>query len=263
MPWNGPKKIAVLTLAYNAADTLPAVLANWGGIVDKHLVLVSRTPWHGARSADDGTFEIANKFKCGVTEYQAVLGDWRSETDQRNWGLGNLYEYDWVLIVDADELYTREAQHALFKVIEEGVQKAPDIEDMTQAPCYRAEKVVTYFKKNNLILDPPDTHLPVILVNPKEVLFHEHRIPNTDNQPVIPITMHHLTYLRPDEKIRDKMYQFEHYHEVNTKWYVDVWKNFKPKQPLLPGQNLRAYGPLSSGVVPYTMPDDIKKLLTI
>lgn len=262
MPWNKPKKIAVLTLAYNAADTLPSVLQNWGGIVGKHLILVSRNPWHGARSPDDGTYEIAKHFTCGVTKYEAVLGDWRSETEQRNWGLGNLYDYDWVIIADADELYTRDAQHAMFKIMEEGVQKAPDIEEMIQASCYRAEKVITYFKATNLVLDPPDSHLPAIMVNPKEILFHEHRIPNTDYQPIIPVEMHHLTYLRPDEKIRDKMYQFEHHDQVNSKWFSEVWKQFKPRKPMAPGTNLRAYGLEVSSAVSFTMPEDIKKLLT-
>ena len=96
-------RIAVLTLVYNEEDTIGGVIKNWEGLVEKHLVLHSDKPWHGGELPPDETENIVKRFKH--TEFIRI--QWDSETQQRNWGLGRLYDFDYVLIVDADEFYER------------------------------------------------------------------------------------------------------------------------------------------------------------
>jgi hypothetical protein len=210
------------------------------------LVLHSDKPWHGEEQPRDKTEEIVRKF--GNSEF--IRMNWRSEKDQRNWGLARLYDYDYVLIVDADELYTAEDRNKIYN----SLGKENRFEDNNY--CYRIPKVRTYYKSLNYVLDPPDTHEPIIAVNPKKILFTEARIPNTDYQIPIKATLHHLSYCKSDEKIKNKFQQFEHFNEVKENWYNEVWKTDRK-------EDVRAYGVENSKVVFSPAPEEIKNIIKI
>ena len=237
-------KIGILTICYNEQDTIEAVIKNWDNKVYKHLILHSDKPWHGIEQPRDNTEEIVSKYQN--TEF--IRMNWRSEHEQRNWGLAYLYDYDYVLIVDADELYTEKEQG----IILNRLGKENRFEDNNY--CYRIKNVNTYYKSLNEILDPPDTHEPVIAVNPKKILFTEARVPNTDYQIPIDVTMHHLTYCKSNDKMRNKFNQFEHCSDVKNNWFSDVWMSDSKN-------NVRAYGKENSKCVNSPAPDEIKRLI--
>ena len=240
-------KVAVLTIAYREDKFINAVLKNWQGKVHKHLVLESKIPWHGHELPEDRTREIVAKYPHA--EY--ITLNWRSEAIQRNWGLARLYEYDYVLIVDADELYEERDQLTIL----ESIGRVEKYQDNTWA--YRTPHVQTYFKTPDYVLDPPDTHEPIIAVNPKKVTFTEHRQVTTDYLIPIEVTMHHLTYLRDDLRLYHKLQQFEHYDQVKKNWFEEKWKQWTPDT-----EDVRSYGQEKSKAIRYPLPDELRALLS-
>lgn len=240
-------KIAVLTLAYREASFIGAVIKNWHGKAAHHLVLASKKPWHGMELPEDGMVEIARKMGAEVIELE-----WPSETVQRNFGLGRLYDYDYVLTVDADELYTEEDQLKLL----EWLGSSGDEEYADNFNAYKVMNVATYFKTMDYRLDPPDRHHPSIAVNPKKITYREHRCPSQEYEIALPITMHHISYLRQDLRLFHKFKQFEHYDQVKADWYQNVWKKWTPET-----EDVRAYGSEKSKAVRNPLPEELQKLL--
>lgn len=239
-------KIAVLTLVYNEETTIGAVIKNWEGLVDKHLVLHTNKPWHGKDLPPDRTEEIVKSFKN--TEF--IRGNWIREHDQRNFGLGRLYDYDYVLIVDADELYTREDAE---KIVNSLGKELPFYDNLD---CYRVGDIKTYFKNLDYALDPADTHQPVLALNPKKVSFTEVRIPSTSYQIPIDVTLHHLTYCRQRERLVNKLEQFEHWDGVKSFWMEEKFDKWTPDM-----EDVRAYGHEKSKAIFNPAPQEIKDLI--
>ena len=244
----GVGRVAIMTIAYNEEDFIGAVVRNWKGKVHKHCVFLSSKPWHGQELPKDKTEEIAKSHGAEV-----VSMHWPSETAQRNYALGYLRDYDYVLIVDADELYT---EADTFKILDTlgttgGEWRVDNIN------CYRIGTMKSYFKTTDYILDPPDTHKPNVAIDPKKTTFRDCRIPSQDLEILVPdVVMHHVSYLRNDLRLYHKMKQFEHYNQVSNEWFNEVWKKWHPDS-----ENVRAYGREISKAVQDPMPEEIKKLL--
>lgn len=239
--------IAVLTITYREGDLLESVILNWQGLVDKHLILEAKEPWQGPSLPWDNTVDICKKYEH--VEYN-TFHRFRDEAEQRNWGLGRLYDYDYVLIVDADELFTEADQRKILNSL------GKDSRFFDNMNAYRAESVKTYFKTPDYILSPPDTHEPIIAVNPKKMLFDENRSGNQGYAIPLSVTMHHASYLRSDERIITKLKQFMHYDQVKESWYEDVWSKWNPEM-----EDVRAYGKEKSGTVEDRMPIELTSLL--
>ncbi len=243
-------RVAVCTIAYREASTIGSVIRNWQGLCERHLVLLSKEPWGGMSLPDDGTGRIATKLGAEVIELP-----FPSETTQRNWALGYLYKYDFVLFVDADELYERADQ---LKILEALGTNAREFR-VDNKDCYRIPHVKTYFKSAEYELSPPDTHEPLIAVNPKKITIKEHRVPSSDYQLPIPrVTMHHVTYLRENLRLYHKFRQFEHRDAVKKDWFAEKWMKWTPEMT-----DVRAYGGESSQAVPTVMPPEIQTLLAL
>jgi hypothetical protein len=235
-------KIAVLTVTYREGDLIQSVIENWKGHIRKHLVIEAKEPWQGLELPEDDTRKTCESYDH--VEY-VRFNKFNNETEQRNWGLGRLYDYDYVLIVDADEIYTAEDKYTILS----SLGKNGRYENLN---CYRANKVCTYFKTPYYKLDPPDTHKPVIAVNPKKVIFSEHRVPDTQCQIPLDVTLHHLSYLRSNERMFHKIQQFMHFDLVKEGWFKNVWMNWNDKM-----ENVRAYGEEKSKAVPAKPPQEV------
>jgi glycosyltransferase involved in cell wall biosynthesis len=240
-------RLAILTLAYNEEETIEPVIKNWLGLADKHLVLLSSKPWHGKPEEPDKTEEICKRYELDV-----VKMNWQSETEQRNWGLAYLYDYDYVMVVDADELWLYEDQVKVYEILSKGKENV--LGGLAKEHCYRASKVATYWKDTDRILDPPDSHKPIIAVNPKKVLFTEHRAVQGIDQPEIDMELHHLSYCKSDKKIFNKIKQFEHYDQIRKNWYQEIWEGDQV-------EDVRPYGPEKSRVINKPLPEGLKQLI--
>jgi len=241
-------KIAVLIIAYNEERYIGACIKQWEGLVDKVVVLLSAKPWNGVPSEADRTEMIARKMGAEV-----IIQDWRTEAEQRSWGCARLYDYDFVIINDADEFYTREDR---VKIIEH-------LEKNKNEPCFRCPNMVTYWKTPEYIFDPPDGHKPIIVVNPKKVKFYEHRQPMPveetklqEYQPIIPVTMHHFSWVRSDKEVKEKIEHYSHADIIKPNWYEDVWLKWEPNM-----DDIRPYGIERSRAVYNPAPKEITNLI--
>jgi len=240
------KKIALLILAYNEEEYIGACIKQWQGFVDKIVVLLSAKPWYGLPSEADRTLFIARDLA------EVLIQDWRTEHDQRNYGLARLYDYDYVLTSDADEFYTLEDRKKIIKTLQN-----------QDEPCFRADRMITYWKTTDYIFDPPDGHKPIIAVNPRKIKFYEHRQPMPVEetklqtyQPIIPVAIHHLSWVRPDHKIKDKIEHFSHYDQIKPNWYENVWLKWTPEM-----EDIRPYGIEKSKAKYQPIPEEIKELV--
>lgn len=240
-------KVAVQILCYNEESSLAAVLHNWRDIVPTISVFHTDKPWHGPELPPDYSERI-----CDELGAEFIRLPWRSETEQRNWALGHHHRFDYVIVVDADELYTRADQNTLLATI----GNPPDEEMHDNLWCYRAQHVKTYFKSPEYELNPPDSHRPIVAIDPKKALFTDCRIPSSQYQIPVDITMHHLSYLRPEARLFQKMQQFEHHDRVRAD-FADDYRKWEPGSDT----NVRSHENEASRAVPTTMPHDIQRLL--
>ena len=250
-------KIAVLTICFNEEEVIGACIRNWKDVADKHLVLISSETWNGLRWDIDKTEEIARGLGAEV-----VKGEWKSEAEQRTWGLARLYDWDYVLIVDPDEFYTKEDQNKILVQLSNPIDPSyrPDV----QLPAFRAQNVMTYWKTPEFAFDPPDRHKPVIAVDPKQLYSHEHRSfkfmgdsrKYLDYMPFIDVTMHHFSYVKSDAKIKEKITSFSHSESVRPDWYVNVWQKWTEGSDMM----VRSYGQEQSVAIHKPAPLEIVEL---
>lgn len=216
-------KIGILTVAYREERFIKDCIRQFRG-VGKHLCLISDTPWHGEKEPMDKTPEIAENEGAEV-----IISDWVSEAKQRNWGVERLKDYDWILIVDADERYDKTSIDNLLKFLEEA-----------ELPAYGIGRLKTYWKTTDYVIDPEESGGLIVAIRPT-VRFTDKRC--IDSQwDFLPknIIMHHYSYVRTDNEIKRKLSTFEHACEIIPNWYNNIWLKWTPEM-----ENLHPVNPSS------------------
>jgi glycosyltransferase involved in cell wall biosynthesis len=213
-------KISVCTVAYNEAEWIETCVLQFQPFIDRHLVLVSSKPWFGSAGPDDGTADIARDAGAEVH-----VQHWNTESEQRNWGLARLFDDNYVLIVDADELYARS-----------GISHMLNWLERAREPAFRAAEMLTYWKTIDYVCDPSQGwDAPVIAVDPKRAKFRMQRQlqPLTEKRPlppaVLPVTLHHMSWVKSDAKVREKIQSFSHAEHIRDGWYENVWLKWTPE----------------------------------
>jgi glycosyltransferase involved in cell wall biosynthesis len=184
------------------------------------MVLVSSKPWLGDAGKDDGTAEAARN------EYAEVhVQHWQSEAEQRNWGLAQLKDFDYVLIVDADELYTRTGIETMIASLRR-----------LGEPYFRIRDMRTYWKTTDYICAPIESwDAPVVAVDPKRVRFYQQRQVEHVSGTRLPVastlsaTLHHMSWVKSDEKIREKIRSRSYAKQIRPGWYEKVWLQWTPE----------------------------------
>jgi glycosyltransferase involved in cell wall biosynthesis len=251
---------AILTICLNEADIIRSCINNWKGKVDKHLVLLSTLPWNGSPVEADETYRIAKEAGAEV-----IMRYWEDEAEQRNWGLAYLYKYDYVLIVDPDELYTEESQIILLNRLNDPLDYVNRVKK--PLPAFACEEMVTYWKTTDYILDPKDSHLPIIAIDPKQVRFTEKRACRmkaegsgfvSSCEPISGVITHHMSWVKTDSKVKEKIEAYAHAHDFNTDyWFENVWKKWTPDSMM----EVRPYGIEKSVAVFKPAPKEIVDLM--
>ena len=104
-------KIGIMTLALNEERLIGACLKQFKGFpIERHIVAITTEPWNKGSVIPDKTEEIALAMGAKV-----VKKAWPEEVVQRQEILGIFEGFEWVLIVDADEFYTKADLTVLFE----------------------------------------------------------------------------------------------------------------------------------------------------
>jgi hypothetical protein len=166
-----------------------------------------------------------------------IVEYWPTEHEQRNFGLARLYLSDWVLIVDADELYAPEDIARLIGMCE----ASTDI-------VIRTARMKEYWKTTDYAFGMSDSYSPVIAVNPKKAQFELHRqirrFERRERESTtegIDLTVHHMSWVKSDEKVSEKIRSFSHADVMHAGWYENVWLKWTPAMKIIqPPVRLRA-----------------------
>lgn len=180
--------------------------------------LVGNRPWQGGESDNSATLRAISECLDPERKITLVRGDWKTETEQRNWGLALLREQGipYCFILDADEIYD-----------------PLQLNRMQQLALSRQDVGVwtmnwfTYWKSYRYRIDPPEYYKPPVFVRADSARFVEHRGCESQLMGAIPPAVgicHHLSYARSDEEIYRKITTFSHAHEIRADWYENVWR---------------------------------------
>jgi glycosyltransferase involved in cell wall biosynthesis len=217
-------KIGAITNAYKEERLIKGCIEQFKGFEIDHIVLNTSKPWGQSESEEDNTPLIA--IEAGAKVYTAP---WQTEEDQFNWGLDGMYDKDWVLIVDADERYEAKDIELLLENLSELSENIESVK-----PTFWE----VYWKTPEYRIIPEQPFKPIIAVRP-HVRFTEKRQANC-SYTMIPITLHHFSYVRNNEEMLRKINSFSHKDEIVDKWYENVWLNWKPRNkflhPVIPSQ---------------------------
>jgi hypothetical protein len=222
-------KYAALILAYNESTLLKACLKQFPPWVEKILVLVSQSPWKGFRVPGAGVSVDVCKAQTDP-RIEWVTLNWRTEQEQRNWGLGRLYGFDWVLILDADEYYTQS---------DWGKIRRLDNESDTVAIT---KTMKTYWKTPEWEFYPEDSHKPVVAIRPNKATFFDKRDAPHDHPRIeLPIVLHHFSWVRTDEEVKQKIQNWMHADDFDgDAWYKTKWKDWN--------ENVKNIHPYKEGI---------------
>lgn len=252
-------KLAICSIAYNESEIIKAHINNWKGKVDKHLVLVSNLPWNGSPTEYDGTIEIARQAGAEV-----INRYWETEQEQRNWGLAYLYDYDYILIIDPDEFYTEQDQKILLNRLHNPLDHIN--RSNRRIPTFTAKEIITYWKTTDYILEPKDLGTPIIAIDPKQVRFSDKRACRmkssgdgyVDISEPLDIKIHHISWVKSDKKVKEKIEAYAHANDFNTDWwYENIWLKWTPGCDL----KVRPYGVEKSIAIYKPIPEELSKLI--
>jgi len=183
--------------------------------------MVSEKPFHGEQKPEDGTIEIAEDMGADV-----IVGTWDDDMPMINCGLSTLKGYDWILFIAPDEYITKED----FKKIQDAVK--------TSNNGYLTTTMNTYFKEYNRRIEPREPFRPLIVIRGDAKLSGTRDVNAPYGMLPADVTLHHFSYFRTDEKVKEKMECFCHAPQIIGNWYEDVWlkwtpetRNFHPTHP--------------------------------
>jgi hypothetical protein len=123
-----------------------------------------------------------------------------------------LDDCDYVLMLDSDELLLDDDLHTLKELCE------------NRAPAVISVRLHTYWKTTEYVIDPPEvgTIKVVLRRDVRMVGVREVEAPVHDTD----IYCHHLSYVRSDEEVREKIRLSGHAHEIHPHWFERVWKGW-------------------------------------
>lgn len=210
-------KIGVLTLAFNEENLIGDCVKQFKQF--RHLILISSQSWWGDQQVDD-TELIANQQGAEV-----ICGYWESEHEQRNFGMEWLSDCDWILIVDADERYSKES-----------IERMRVFLERADGCAYGINTIYTYWKDWNHRIEPQESGGLIVAVRPNVRFLHLRCIDTKWSFLPKEIVMHHGSYVRTDAEMVKKCKQLKHNGELVDNWYEEKWLsknpiNFHPCNP--------------------------------
>jgi len=214
-----PHGTAALYCLFGDTTWLECSYASIYPCVEKIYFFVSSSPWYG----ESRPSEIDLKALAALTDpdrkVEIVPGDWKSETEQRNFTLAYAqhHGFKYGLIIDADEVYDS-------KQLSSAILMAHQHRDV--AVWHVAW--FTYWRSPEYRIDPIEPYQPPILIHLGYAGFVETRNAVGSKHELIPPTTcmcHHLSYALTDETLKLKhIMQPGHSQSAYPGWYESKWR---------------------------------------
>lgn len=184
---------------------MPAVLGQLLKFADRVVVLRSVHAMSGGAAPPLGPIPPLHP------SVEVVQGEWASESETRNAGMEILSDCDFVFHVDSDEIFSDKALATLVGLCLSGKHRAI------------AGRFHTYWKTIDWRIDPPEQLIAPMIVR-RDVRFDLRRMLKGEMTVVNQAIMHHLSYVRTDDEVREKILLSCHAHEMIPGWFENVWK---------------------------------------
>src|SRR5262249_55522321 len=104
----------------------------------------------------------------------------------------------------------------------------------------RTTKMKEYWKTTDYAFGISESYSPIIAVNPKKAQFQMHRQIRRFDRPEresslegIDLLMHHMSWVKSDEKVHEKIQAFSHASAMHAGWYENVWLKWTPAVTLI------------------------------
>lgn len=202
-------KLGAIIPVLNEWKWVPAIARQLFKICDRVLIM------RGMRSLSGATPPELSPVPYNVLprNTEVFSGAWQSEHETRNSGMALLSDCGYVLHVDSDELIPDDGLESIKRGIATGAHGVV---------C----RMHTYWKSIEYRIDPPEPLVALVAAR-KDVRFSQLRQPDVPKGGIALVDrriMHHLSYVRTDEEMREKLRTFGHAKEVIPGWYERVWK---------------------------------------
>lgn len=249
-------RIAAGICAYKEEDYVTYAIRGMYDFADVIAVSVDTgTGWSEEHEEPDRTLELVKSFPDPENKIRILVGEWPTETDQRNANLDMVRDsVDYYMIVDPDEIYTRDGLARLKKYI----SWRPFIGQFRM-------RFNTYWKIRPFCkIDPPEPlkAYTITRVRP-QTRFVGLRRSSERWKCAIPrnvVVCHHFSYARPAEKVLRKIRSFSHRDDLVPNWYENVWlrwddnHSLEDLHPMHPAEYKRAI-PVDMNTLPEVMAD--------
>lgn len=238
--------VAVLTVAFRAQRFIKANTEQFKKNNLLHLVVEGVGPWRGTLPRDR-TFMIAARNGAYVMTTKE-----KDDASQRNDGLEWLRKrgYEWALVVDSDEFWTQENINKLLGDLTTDMDLTDDVDVIT------APNMHVYWKDWNHRIHPdPQPDNPIVAIRTDQK-FSWSRLSDAKRRKTTEAEFHHLSYVRTNDEIQEKILTSEHAHEIYPNWYDSTWRAWE--------DGMRNLHPVIPEIFAYTtidpVPEEIKDL---
>lgn len=189
----------------------PAVLGQLLKVCDRVVVLRGRKSLSGA-PAELLPVPLLD------SRVELVTGSWSSEHATRNAGMELLSDCDYVFVVDSDEILSERSLRLLMLGCEKGHRSLS---------C----QFYTYWKTPEYRIHPPESIAAPVVVR-RDVRFERLRLFSGEHTWMSGPVVHHFSYVRTDDEVREKLRLFGHAAEVVPDWFERVWKRWDDNHEL-------------------------------
>jgi glycosyltransferase involved in cell wall biosynthesis len=182
---------------------MPAVIGQMLKFVDRCVIM------RPSRS-QSGAIVSLSKIPDLDPRVDVLEGNWRSEAETRNAGMDYLEDCDYVFMIDSDEILLDEDLETLQALCEQAAHPVISV------------KLHTYWKTPDYVIDPPEDGTIKMVLRKDVRLYGVREV----RGPVHPsdVYCHHLSYVRSDDEVREKIRLSGHASEIRPDWYERVWK---------------------------------------
>jgi len=191
---------------------IPAVVGQLLTVVDRVVIM------HGSRAQSGVPVVLSPDVPELDSRVDILEGNWSTEAETRNAGMEYLADCDYVFMIDSDEILLDGDLQKLRELCESRLHQVLSV------------RLHTHWKTPDYRIEPPEhgtikmvLRRDVRIVGVREV---EAPVHETD------VWCRHLSYVRTDEEVREKMRISGHSHEMLPRWYEEVWKAWDAKPDL-------------------------------